>query len=146
MLAIFDVFGVSKIVSAQCTPRGLIITKVTLLLIDCEAMTGDSNQGITARIFVSKVIQPSLYYWFFKTAGILNQRDCQETFAVNSRHGATPQWRHSKWLTATTRPRALGLFDVNSTYDIRKTYCRSISAEIRLCWHWILCLWKTHHV
>ena len=31
MLAIFDVFGVSKMVSAICTPRGLIITKVTLL-------------------------------------------------------------------------------------------------------------------
>ena len=58
MLAIFDVFRVSKIVSAKCTPRGLIITKVTLLLMDCEAMKGGSNQGIKARISVSKVIRP----------------------------------------------------------------------------------------
>ena len=58
MLAIFDFFGVSKIVSAKCSPRGLIITKVTLLLMDCEALTGDSNQGIKARISVSKVIRP----------------------------------------------------------------------------------------
>ena len=43
-------------------------------------------------------------------------------------------------------PRTLRLFDVKSTYDIRKTYCQSISAEIMLCWHWILCFWKTHHV
>ena len=40
MLAIFDVFGVSKTVSAKCTPRGLIITKVTLLLMDCAANEG----------------------------------------------------------------------------------------------------------
>ena len=58
MLAIFDVFGVSKIVSAKCTPRGLIITKVTLLLMDCEAMKGDSYQGIKTIISVSKVIRP----------------------------------------------------------------------------------------
>ena len=58
MLAIFDVFGISKIVSAKCTPRGLIITKVTLLLIDCEAIKGDSYEGISARISVSKVIRP----------------------------------------------------------------------------------------
>ena len=58
MLAIFDVFGVSKIVSAKCTPRGLIITKVTLLSMDCEAMKGYSNQSIKARISVSKVIRP----------------------------------------------------------------------------------------
>ena len=56
MLAIFDVCGFSKIVSAQCAPRGLIITKVTLLLMDCEAMKGDYNQGIKARISFSKVI------------------------------------------------------------------------------------------
>ena len=54
--------------------------------------------------------------------------------------------RHSKWLTATTRLRILRLFDVKSTYDIYKTYCQSISAEIMLCWHGILCFWKTHHV
>ena len=29
-------------------------------------------------------------------------------------------------------PRTLRLFDVKSTYDIRKTYCQSISAEIML--------------
>ena len=28
--------------------------------------------------------------------GIPNQTDCQETFAVTSHHGATPQLRHSK--------------------------------------------------
>ena len=33
-------------------------------------------------------------------------------------------------------PRTLRLFDVRSTYDIRKTYCQSISAEKMLCWHW----------
>ena len=58
MLTIFDVCGLSKIVSANCTPRGLIITKVTLLLMDSEAMKGDYNQGIKARISVSKVIRP----------------------------------------------------------------------------------------
>ena len=58
MLAIFDVLGLSKIVSAKCTPRGLNITKVTLFLINCEAMKGDYNQGIKARISVSKVIRP----------------------------------------------------------------------------------------
>ena len=58
MLAIFDGCGLSKIVSAKCTPRDLIITKVTLLLMDCEAMKCDFNQGIKARISVSKVIRP----------------------------------------------------------------------------------------
>ena len=58
MLAIFGVYELSKIVSATCAPRGLIITKVTFLLIDCEAMKGDYNQGIKARISVSKVIRP----------------------------------------------------------------------------------------
>ena len=58
MLAIFDVCGLSKIVSVKCNPRGLIITKVMLLLMDCEAMKGDYNQGIKARISVSKVIRP----------------------------------------------------------------------------------------
>ena len=55
MLAIFDVCGLSKINSAKCAPRGLMITKVKLLLMDCEAMKGDYNQGIKARISVSKV-------------------------------------------------------------------------------------------
>ena len=67
MLAIFDVLGLSKIVSAKCAPRGLTITKVTFLLIDCAAMKGDYNQGIKARISVSKVIRPSLNFRFFKT-------------------------------------------------------------------------------
>ena len=58
MLAIFDVCGLSKIVSAKCAPKGLIITKVMLLLMDCEATIGDNNQGIKARISVSKVIRP----------------------------------------------------------------------------------------
>ena len=58
MLAIFDVCGLSKIVSAKCAPRGLIITKVTLLLIDGEAMKRDYNPGIKGRISVSKVIRP----------------------------------------------------------------------------------------
>ena len=56
MLAIFDVCGLSKIVSAKCAPRGIIITKVTLLLMDCEAMKGDYNQCIKARLSVLKVI------------------------------------------------------------------------------------------
>ena len=55
MLAIFDVCGFSKIVSA---PRGLINTKATLLLMDCESMMGDYNQGLKARISVSKVFRP----------------------------------------------------------------------------------------
>ena len=58
MLAIFDVCGLSKIVSAKCAPRGLIFTKVTLILMDCGAMKGDYNQGIKARISVSKIIRP----------------------------------------------------------------------------------------
>ena len=58
MLAIFDVCGLSKILSAKCAPRGLIITKVTLHLIDGETMKGDYNQGIKARISVSKFIRP----------------------------------------------------------------------------------------
>ena len=68
MLAIFDVCGLSKIVSAKCAPRGLIITKVTLLLMDCEVMKGDYNLGIKARISVSKVIRPQLNFRFYKTA------------------------------------------------------------------------------
>ena len=58
MLAIFDVYGLSKIISAKRAPRGLIITKITLLLMDCEAMKGDYNQGIKARISVPKVTRP----------------------------------------------------------------------------------------
>ena len=58
MLAIFDVCGLYKIVSAKCAHRGLIITKVTLLLMDCEAMKGDYNQGVKSRISASKVIRP----------------------------------------------------------------------------------------
>ena len=58
MLAIFYVCGLSKIASAKCAPRGPIITTVTFLLMDCEAMKGDYNQGIKARISVSKVIRP----------------------------------------------------------------------------------------
>ena len=68
MLAIFDVCGSSKIFSAKCAPRGLIISKVMLLLMDCEKMKGDYNQGIKARISVSKVIRPLLNFRFFKTA------------------------------------------------------------------------------
>ena len=68
MLAIFDVCGLSKIVSAKCAPRGVIITKVTLLLMDSEAMKGDYNQGIKARISVSKVTRPELNFRFIKTA------------------------------------------------------------------------------
>ena len=58
MLAIFDDCALSKIVSAKCAPRSLIITKVALLLMDCEAMKGDYNAGIKARIYLSKVIRP----------------------------------------------------------------------------------------
>ena len=58
MLAIFDVCELSKIVSTKCAPRALIITKVTSLLIGCEAMKDDYNEGIKARISVSKFIRP----------------------------------------------------------------------------------------
>ena len=54
MLAIFGVCGLSKIVSAKCAPRGLIITKVTLLLMDCEAMKGDYNQCHKSKNFCLK--------------------------------------------------------------------------------------------
>ena len=147
MLAMFHVCGLSKTVSTKCAPRGLNITKVTLLLMDNEAMKCDYYLGIKGRIFVSKVIRPELNFRFFKTAWIPNQTDCQETFAVTSRHGATPQWRHSKWLTATTRPHTLRLFDVKSTglwYPqniLSVNQCRN-----NAFWHWILCSWKTHHV
>ena len=57
MLATFDVFGLSEIVSAKCTPTGLIITKVTLFAMDCKAVKDDLSQGIKARISVSKVIR-----------------------------------------------------------------------------------------
>ena len=67
MLAIFDIFGLSKIVSGKCIPSGIVITKVTLLLMDCKAMTGDQNQALKARISVSKVIGPSLNFKFVKT-------------------------------------------------------------------------------
>ena len=56
MLAIFGVCGLSKIASAKCAPTGLIITKVTVLLMDCEAMMGDYYLGIKAKSSVSKVI------------------------------------------------------------------------------------------
>ena len=52
-------FGLSKIVSAKCTPSGLIITQVTLFLLDCKGMKGDYNQGMKAKISVSKVIRTS---------------------------------------------------------------------------------------
>ena len=60
MLAIFDVCGLSKLVrlSAKRALRGLIITNVPLLLMDCEAMKGDYNPGIKARNSVSTVIRP----------------------------------------------------------------------------------------
>ena len=64
MLAIFDVFGLSKIVSAKCTPSGFIITKVTLFLMDCKAMKGDYNQGIKARISFPKVIRTESNFRF----------------------------------------------------------------------------------
>ena len=57
MLAILDVFELSKIDSAQRTPSALIITKITLFLIDCKAVKSDHNQGIKARISVSTVIR-----------------------------------------------------------------------------------------
>ena len=50
-------FGLSKIVSAKYSPSGLIITKVTLLLMDSKAMKSDYKIGIKARIPVSKVIR-----------------------------------------------------------------------------------------
>ena len=68
MLAIFDAFGLSKIVSAKCTPCGLIITQVTLFLMDCEAMKGDYNQGMKVRMSVSKDIRTELNFRFLKTA------------------------------------------------------------------------------
>ena len=52
MLAIFDVFGLSKIVCAKCAPSGFISTKVTLFSMNCEAMKGDYNTGIKTRISV----------------------------------------------------------------------------------------------
>ena len=58
MVAIFDVCELPQIVSAKCAPRGIIITKIMLLLMDFEAMKGDYNQGTKARISVSKVIRP----------------------------------------------------------------------------------------
>ena len=72
-------------------------------------MKGDYNQGMKVRISVSKVIRTELNFRFLKTALIPNQTDSQEPFAVTLRHGATPQWRHSKWLTATTRSLRLGI-------------------------------------
>ena len=58
VLAIFDVVGLSKIVSAKCTPGGLISTKVTLFSMDCTTtMKGDYNQDIKAKISVSKELR-----------------------------------------------------------------------------------------
>ena len=68
MLAIFDVFGISKIVNAKCTPSGLINTKVTLFSMDRQAVKGDHNEGIKARISVSNVIRTKLNFRFLKTA------------------------------------------------------------------------------
>ena len=64
-------------------------------------MKSDYNQGIKARRSVSKVIKTKCYFIFLKTAWIPNHTDCQETSAVAKCHGATPQWHHSKWLTAS---------------------------------------------
>ena len=135
-------FGLSKIVSAYCTSNGFIPTKVTSFSMVCKAMKGDYIQGIKARISVSKVTRSKLNFWFLKTVWTSNQTDCREAFVVTSLRCATQQWRPSKWLTPTTRPRTLELFDVMHTFDIRNTCCWSISAEIRLCWHWILCFGK----
>ena len=57
MLAIFDVFGLSKIVTAKYTPSGLFITEVAFFLMDCEAMKRYYNRGITAVIYVAIVIR-----------------------------------------------------------------------------------------
>ena len=67
MLAIFDVCGLSKIVSTKYAPGDRTITKVTLLLMDCEAMKDDHNQDIKATISASKVIRLQLNLRFFKT-------------------------------------------------------------------------------
>ena len=40
MLTLCDVFGLFKIISAKCTPSGLIITKVKPFLMDCKATKG----------------------------------------------------------------------------------------------------------
>ena len=49
MLATFDVFGLSKIDSAKCTPSGFIIFKVKLFSMDRNAMKGGYNQCIKAK-------------------------------------------------------------------------------------------------
>ena len=58
MLAIFDVCELSKIVGAKCAPRGLIIIKVSRLLMECDVMKDYYNQGMKTRISVLKVIRP----------------------------------------------------------------------------------------
>ena len=68
MLAAFDVFGLSHIDSANCTPSGFIIAKNALFSMDRKAMKGDYNQGISARISVSKVIRIKLNFSSLKTA------------------------------------------------------------------------------
>ena len=52
VLAIFDVFELTKKVSAKYTPSGIIITNFKLCSMDCKAMKGDYNQGIKARTSV----------------------------------------------------------------------------------------------
>ena len=145
MLAIFDISGLSKIVSAKCAPWGIIITKVMLLLMYCEAMKGDYNQGIKARNSVSKVIQPQLNFRFFKTAWLPNQTDCQETFAITSRHGATPQWRHSKWVTASTSPPHIEIIRCLEYLWYPQNILSVNQCRNNAFWHWILWFLKTHH-
>ena len=133
MLAIFDFFWLSKIVNAKCTPSGLISTKVTLFSMDNEAMKGDYNPGIKQG-FLSK-----------KSSEVNKISDSQRLPAYQIKqivkklllpHHAMTQHRNGALRNdSLLRPgsHAFGLFDVKTTFGVRNTYCRSISAEIRLC-------------
>ena len=57
MLAIFDGFGLSKLIGVKCTPSGLHSTEVTLFSMDYKATKDDYNQGIKEGISVLKVIR-----------------------------------------------------------------------------------------
>ena len=133
MLAIFDVCGLSKIVSAKCAPRGLIITKVTVLLMDCEAMKGGYNQGIKQEFLSQKssdlnLTSDSLSLHEYQIKQIVKKLLLSLRVMAQHHNGAI---RNDSLLRPG--PRTLRLFGVKSTYDIDNTYCQSISAEILLC-------------
>ena len=132
-LATFDVFKLSKILSAKCTPYSLIFTKVTLFLMDCKVMTNNCNQGtIESNNFSFKGNPNFIKLQIPIDCLIPNQTDCPENVVVTSYQHQNGILRNDSLLRPGPHP-TLRLLCVKSTFGIRHAYCRSIGTEIGLC-------------